>query len=83
MVYSNRPIGKDITGFLPGSLNQVDGNRYTVSTADGSVLSVQPNGDYQTRAAGTTGEYEVGERDGNLLIFTPGGNVWPVIIGGQ
>ncbi len=33
---------------------------YTMLNADGTVVSIQPNGDRESRPAGTAGAYEVG-----------------------
>jgi hypothetical protein len=74
MVYSNRPLFKDPSGWLDGTLVSVDGG-VVVSLPSGEVLSVQPDGSYQTRPAGTAGEYEVAERAGTDLIFRPGGQI--------
>ena len=73
MLYADKPL----PDFLPGSLNQVDGG-VTVSLPDGSVLSVQPDGSYQTRPAGTAGPYEVARVSGNFLIYTPGDKAYAV-----
>jgi hypothetical protein len=74
MVYSNRPLFRDPSGWLPGTLTSVDGG-VVVTDPDGNVLSVQPDGSYQTRPAGTAGPYEVAERAGPDLIFRPGGQI--------
>lgn len=70
MVYSNRPLFRDPSDFLPGSINKVDGG-VTVSLPNGNVLSVQPNGDYQERPAGAAGDYERAQQAGDKLIYTP------------
>lgn len=72
MVYSNRPLFMNPTGWLPGTLNTVGGG-VTVSGPDGAVLSVQPGGSYEPRPAGTAGPYEVAQRDGDKLVFCPDG----------
>ena len=74
MVYSNRPLFHDPTGWLDGTLNRVDGG-VTVSNPDGTVLSVQPNGTFETRPGGTAGPYEVAQQSGQDLIFRPAGNI--------
>lgn len=71
-VYSNRPVGHNFTDFLPGTRNRVGGGT-TISTADGSVLSVQPDGKFETRPAGTEGPYEVAEDHGDKLVYCPDG----------
>lgn len=78
MVYSSRPLFMNPTGWLPGTLN-ADG---TVSLPSGEVLSVQPDGSYQTRPQGTAGEYEVAQRVGDKLVFTPGGAIHVVAMVG-
>lgn len=77
MVYSNRPLFRDPSGFLPGSINHVDGG-VTISTADGAVLSVQPDGSYQTRPAGTAGPYELAQQAGDKLIYSPDDHVFVI-----
>lgn len=68
MVYSNRPLFRDPSGWMPGTWNA----NGTVALPSGEVLSVQPDGSYQTRPAGTAGPYEVAQRVGDKLVFTPG-----------
>jgi hypothetical protein len=74
MVYSDRPVLKNPLNWLEGTLVSVDGG-VVITLPSGEVLSVQPDGSYQTRPAGTTGEYEVAERAGTDLIFRPGGQI--------
>lgn len=45
-----------------------------------TVLSVQPDGSFQTRPKTAIGEYEIARRDGNILIYHPGGNTYAVPI---
>jgi hypothetical protein len=61
------------TRWLAGSLTPVDGG-YVVTLPDGTVLSVQPDGSYQTRPAGTAGPWEVCQVDQstNVLRFHSG-----------
>src|SRR5262245_19585913 len=40
---------------------------------DGDVLSVQPDGTLQTRAAGTTGAFEIAAKSGGFLVYAPKG----------
>lgn len=72
MVYSNRPLFMNPTGWLPGSLNP-DG---TVSLPSGEVLSVQPDGSYQARPPGTAGPWETAQRAGDKLVYTSGGGIF-------
>lgn len=77
MVYSNRPLFMNPTGFLEGTKNKVDGG-VTVVKSNGRVLSVQPNGNYEERDPGTAGEYEVAQEAGSDLIYRPGGQVFVI-----
>lgn len=74
MVYSDRPMLKNPLTWLEGTLVTVDGG-VVISTASGEVLSVQPDGSYQTRPSGTAGPYEVAERDGKDLIYRSGDQI--------
>lgn len=79
MVYSNRPIELDPTRFLDAGGSQEVWPSYAILTRpDGLVLSVQPNGGYETRPAGTAGEYEVAEVVGDKRIYRPAGAIWVV-----
>lgn len=40
---------------------------------DGDVLSVQPDGTFQGRVAGTAGVWEKARREGVVLIYSPDG----------
>jgi autotransporter adhesin len=71
VAYSDRPLFMSPTGFLLGTKNAVDGGKVTLSTADGSVLSVQPDGSFETRPAGTAGPYETAVDGGNTLVYCP------------
>lgn len=48
------------------------GGYVTATFPDGTVLSVQPDGRFEHRPAGTTGPYELAERAGNTLTYRPG-----------
>ena len=49
---------------------QPDGS-FTVHYGSGdNVLSVQPDGSFQSRPIGTNGPWESGRKQGNKLIFT-------------
>lgn len=52
---------------------QQDGGYVTVTTQDGCVLSIQPDGTVQHRVAGTNGTYEIAARVGNQLSYCPDG----------
>lgn len=79
-------IGK--TNVLPpsslqaaGSLNPQSNGFFTltISNTDGAVLSVQPDGSWQTRPAGTAGPYELCGLNGNTLVYCPDGkNIYTV-----
>jgi hypothetical protein len=47
---------------------------------DGSVLSVQPDGSIEKRPAGTSGEYETWEPEGNKAVFRPQGKCWVLLL---
>jgi hypothetical protein len=49
------------------------GKLFTVSLADGEVLSCQPDGTFQTRPSGTNGPWELCTLSGNYLTFNPAG----------
>ncbi len=51
-------------------VNSVEGG-VTLSRADGTVMSVQPDGVVEWRPAGTAGQYEKAQRFGNILVFSP------------
>lgn len=81
MVYSNRPIEQDPGGWLEGGGSQeVWPSFSTLTNPDGTVLSVQPSGQYETRPAGTAGEYEVAEVAGSTRIYRPGGQIHIVLV---
>jgi hypothetical protein len=76
VVYSNRPINLDSGGFLEaGESLEVWPGFAVLTRPDGQVLSVQPNGGYETRPAGTAGEYEVAEVAGDKRIYRPAGQI--------
>lgn len=62
-----------ILAFALGDLIPQGGTRYTVNWPHGAttVLSVQPDGSYQTRPQGTAGAYEVCQKSGDKLVFSP------------
>jgi hypothetical protein len=43
----------------------------TLSNPDGTVRSCQPDGTWQTRPAGTAGEYERSAVNGNTVTYQP------------
>ena len=57
---------------------------YVIVLGNGEVLSVQPNGSFQTRPPSTQGSYEVCTLDAtvNVVRFNPAGIVFPVAIRG-
>lgn len=76
MVYSNRPIELNPTGWLDaGESQEVWPSFAVLANPDGSVLSVQPSGGYETRPAGTAGEYEVAQVVGDKRIYRPAGEI--------
>lgn len=69
MIYANRPLFLGPTGWLGGSINTANN---TVTTDNGLVLSVQPNGGmYETRPPGTAGVYEQHRKSGDKLVYEP------------
>lgn len=72
MVYTNRPLGMNYTGVLPGTKTPVEGG-VVVTNPDSTVLSVQPGGQYESRPAGTAGPYEVAQDAGAAVIYCPDG----------
>lgn len=58
------------------------GNTYTAkwpSNAD-TVLSIQPNGDWEVRPAGTAGAWERAELVGDKLVYSVGGHTYVVLV---
>lgn len=49
----------------------LENGRVTVILPNDEVMSVQPEGQVETRPAGTQGAWEQAELCGDLLIFTP------------
>ena len=49
------------------------GGLVTVAFADGTVLSVQPDGSQQHRPAGTAGAYELATVIGTVIVYNPAG----------
>lgn len=81
MIYSNRPIEKNPDGWLEAGGSQSVWPSYaTLTNPDGTVLSVQPGGAYETRPAGTAGEYEVAEVAGERRIYRPAGQIHVVLV---
>lgn len=48
-----------------------DGGFFTVGLANGDVLSCQPDGTFQTRPAGTYGDYERCTVNGGYVTYNP------------
>lgn len=73
MIFSNRPLfyTPSADGWREGTINPVPGG-VTVVNPDGTVLSVQPDGRFESRPAGTAGSYEVAIVDGSDLVYNPG-----------
>lgn len=71
-------IGKKpvVTAVIPaGALNpQPNGTvTLTINNTTMEVLSVQPDGSFETRPPGTTGAYEIAYVNGNTLVYCPDG----------
>lgn len=58
-----------------GSLNDLGNGFYslTINATTGDVLSVQPDGTFQTRPKGTAGPYEQAGLNGTFLVYCPDG----------
>ena len=59
-------------------LNDQGNGTFTASLADGTVVSIQPDGSRQTRSAGTAGPYEIFTLNGTpqtatVMAFAPQG----------
>lgn len=75
VLYTNRPLFKSPDGWLRGTLQPLGGypaGYFTLVSAAGRVVSVQPNGVVDSRDPGTAGPYEICRLIGDKLIFTPG-----------
>lgn len=80
ILYADHPLFLgDTTPKNPGTLTSVTGG-YIVVLPTGESLSVQPDGTFQTRPAGTSGSYEVCQPDSalNVLRFSPQGIAYPI-----
>ena len=66
------PLGSVV---LSGALNpQANGLvTLTINNATQEVLSVQPDGTWQTRPKGTAGPFELAAVNGNALVYNPNG----------
>jgi hypothetical protein len=72
IIYADRPFFHPATMWLEGTMDVVDDDgRVVVTLPSGEVLSIQPDGSYGTRPAGTTGPYEVARQVGEKLVFHP------------
>lgn len=80
MVYSSTPI--NIQGWKNFDHEEmIDSTHSAIILSTGEVLSVQPDGKYETRPAGSFGAYEVAKREGRLRVYTPGDSLWIIAIG--
>ena len=48
--------------------------KVTIANADGTVVSVQPDGSIESRPAGTAGDYEVATLNGLTVAYQPVNN---------
>ncbi len=73
-----------ILAFQLANLNDYGNHRVTATYPPGAdtVLSVQPDGRYETRPHGTAGPYELAQQSGDRLVYGPytGGVVYVVPI---
>jgi hypothetical protein len=58
------------------SLKALDGGKFTAILPDDRVVSIQPDGSFETRDAGTTGEYEQCYAADGLLFYAPQGKLY-------
>lgn len=56
---------------LIARVNPQPNGQVTLSNADGTVVSVQPDGSVGTRPAGTNGAYELCSLNGLTVIYQP------------
>ncbi len=63
-------LGSPLT--VRANLNPQPDGTVTVSNTDGTVMSIQPDGQEQTRPAGTAGPFEKAVQNGNILTFFVG-----------
>lgn len=62
----------DVPNFGFALVNQRQEQGKTVlSLPSGELISVQPNGDVQTRPANQVGAWELGVMDGGVITYTP------------
>ncbi len=76
--FTNRPLFLNPLGWIDGTVQTVP-NGVVVNVADqavpgwdAGVLSVQPDGRYETRPSGTAGAYEVAQQEPGKLVYRPG-----------
>jgi hypothetical protein len=77
IAFPNEPI----RAFNTGDLFK-DGDDDVIGWGDGKVLSVQPDGRFETRPRNAIGAWERGRRQGNVVVYSNyGGPVWfvPVV----
>lgn len=55
------------------SLNQLGNGKVTASASDGLVFSMQPDGRFEMRPAGTAGPYEQASQTAQGLLYAPDG----------
>lgn len=79
MIYANAPMFHNPTGWIPCTSSPTDAKYATLANLDGLVLSVQPDGSYQTRPAGTAGPWEVAEVAGDKRVYTVNGTTFVVL----
>lgn len=56
---------------LIARINPQPNGQVTLSNADGTVVSCQPDGTLDTRPKGTAGAYELATRDGLTVTYRP------------
>lgn len=79
MIYANAPMFHNPTGWLEGAFVAQPNGYVTVERADGRVLSVQPDGRFESRDAGTAGPYELAQQASDKLIYRSGGSIFVVL----
>lgn len=65
-------------------VNATEANGKTMlSLPSGDLISMQPNGDLETRPSGQVGAWELGVLKGDVIVYTPDpstGRCWPMAL---